>query len=668
MHIPDGYLSPSTCAVMYGGAIPFWYLAVRRAKRQLSARFIPLLSVFAAFAFVVMMFNVPLPGGTTGHAVGVGIAAIALGPWGAIIAISVALFIQALFFGDGGITTFGANSFNMAIAGSLVAYASYRLIAGRASAGSRRRIVGSAIAGYLAINVSALLASIEFGVQPMLFKDASGAPLYAPYPLSISVPAMMIGHLAFGGLAELILTAGVVAYLDRTFPALLGAGAASSMNTSRNTSADEPEGALATNRAAARMWVIVSVLLVLTPLGLLAAGSAWGEWSPGDFSDPASRAEISAESRDQAPPVDAPQGMLKLSRIWTAPISHYAPAFMKSASFGYVLSAMMGCGLILLASLSISAAAKQRKSTRVSATASTSLNRNSVSHPSSQEISTIVPGKRKRVRGFVERTADGILQAFEYSVQAESVANRNGLLQRIDPRIKVIGMFGLIIVTAMSRNLGTIACILLLALAASVLSSIPVGVLATRIWIAAFLFTGVIMLPSIFITQGQVIGRVPLLGWPITAQGTRAAIYMLLRVETAATIAGLLVLSTEWPHLMKALRVMGVPALLVAVLSMSYRYSFLMLRTAREMFEARRSRLIGSLEGRERRRFAASSAGVLLAKTVGLGNEVYLAMVSRGFQGEAYTLDEFEIRGRDWTALIVFAAIGGLAIWFGQKG
>jgi len=161
---------------------------------------------------------------------------------------------------------------------------------------------------------------------------------------------------------------------------------------------------------------------------------------------------------------------------------------------------------------------------------------------------------------------------------------------------------------------------------------------------------------------------VPLLGWPITEQGTRSAVYMLLRVETAATIAGLLVLSTEWPHLLKALRVMGVPALLVTVLSMSYRYSFLMLRTAREMFEARRSRLIGSLEGPERRRFAASSVGVLLAKTVGLGNEVYLAMVSRGFQGEAHILDEFEIRGRDWTALIVFAAIGGLAIWFGQKG
>jgi cobalt/nickel transport system permease protein len=341
---------------------------------------------------------------------------------------------------------------------------------------------------------------------------------------------------------------------------------------------------------------------------------------------------------------------------------------MKSAGFGYLLSAMMGCGLILLASVSISALAKQRKPRRVHARAPAILNGNSGSRAATRELSPIVPRRRKRARGFVERTADSILQAFEYSIQAETVANKNGLLQRIDPRIKVVGVFGLIVATAMSRNPGTIAGVLILAVGAAVLSGIPVGALATRVWIAAFLFTGAIMLPSIFMIQGQVIGHLPLLGWPITAQGTRAAILMLLRVETAATIAALLVLSTDWPHLLKALRVMGVPSLVVAVLSMSYRYSFLMLRTAREMFEARRSRLIGSLDGPERRRFAASSAGVLLAKTVGLGNDVYLAMVSRGFQGEAYTLDEFEVRGRDWTALIVFAAITVLAIWFGGRG
>src|SRR5215217_554246 len=175
MHIPDGYLSPETCVTLYMASAPFWYTAVRRVQRLLNTRLVPLLAVFSAFSFVIMMFNLPLPGGTTGHAVGMGIAAIVLGPWGSMLAVSVALLIQALFFGDGGVTAFGANCFNMAIVGSLVAYWVYRTIAGRSAITSGRRVVAAALAGYLAINVAALLAAIEFGIQPALFTDAAGA-------------------------------------------------------------------------------------------------------------------------------------------------------------------------------------------------------------------------------------------------------------------------------------------------------------------------------------------------------------------------------------------------------------------------------------------------------------------------------------------------------------
>src|ERR1700742_826456 len=139
MHIPDGYLSPATCAALYGGAARFWYVALRRVRNALHTRLVPLLALFSAFSFVIMMFNLPLPGGTTGHAVGVGVAAVVLGPWAAMLAISMALFIQAIFFGDGGVTAFGANCFNMAIVGSLVAHGSYRLAAGGSSISSPRR-------------------------------------------------------------------------------------------------------------------------------------------------------------------------------------------------------------------------------------------------------------------------------------------------------------------------------------------------------------------------------------------------------------------------------------------------------------------------------------------------------------------------------------------------
>src|SRR3977135_4128974 len=131
MHIPDGYLSPSTCAAFYAGSAPFWYLPRERVKVASHTRLVRLISLFSAFCFIIMMFNLPLPGGTTGHAVGVGIAAIVLGPWGSMLAISIRLVLQAIFFGDGGITTIGANCFNMAVAGSLVAFAIYRIVSGR---------------------------------------------------------------------------------------------------------------------------------------------------------------------------------------------------------------------------------------------------------------------------------------------------------------------------------------------------------------------------------------------------------------------------------------------------------------------------------------------------------------------------------------------------------
>ena len=140
MHIPDGYLSPTTCALGYAMAAPFWHVALARVKRLLQTRLVPLLAAVSAFSFVVMMFNLPIPGGTTAHAVGMAVAAIVLGPWAAILAISIALMIQALFFGDGGITAYGVNCVNMAIIGSLVAYAVYQAIAGRAPIASSRRI------------------------------------------------------------------------------------------------------------------------------------------------------------------------------------------------------------------------------------------------------------------------------------------------------------------------------------------------------------------------------------------------------------------------------------------------------------------------------------------------------------------------------------------------
>jgi cobalt/nickel transport system permease protein len=356
MHIPDGYLSPSTCAVIYATAVPFWYVALQRVKRLLNTRMVPLIAVFSAFSFVIMMFNLPLPGGTTGHAVGLGIATVILGPWAAMLTVSIALLIQAVFFGDGGITAFGANCFNMAIVGSGVAYGVYRLLAGRAAMTASRRAVAAAVAGYVAINVSALLAAIEFGIQPGLFHDATGMPLYAPYPLHIAVPAMMLGHLTFAGAAEGVITGGLVAYLQRSDVSLLTHTAPGAPTRGEGVS----DGGW---RATRRLWLGMALLMVLTPLGLLATATAWGEWSASDFADPAQRQQIEVVSGNQVLPTRAaPRGLARLASIWTAPIPAYAPRFMRSAMFGYMMSALLGTGLIILTFLGIGWIATRRRS------------------------------------------------------------------------------------------------------------------------------------------------------------------------------------------------------------------------------------------------------------------------------------------------------------------
>jgi cobalt/nickel transport system permease protein len=339
VHIPDGYLSPSTCAVLYAASAPFWAAAIRRVRDLFSDRYVPLISLSAAFSFVIMMFNLPLPGGTTGHAIGVSIAAITLGPWGAMLAVSVALGIQALLFGDGGILALGANCFNIAIAGSIVAHLVYRLLSGRAEIGARRRVFAAAAAGYLAINVAAVLTALELGIQPALFRDASGMPLYAPYPVGIALPAMMLGHITFAGFAEAILSAGIVAWLQKARPSLL--------RTARSDSLDR----VSAWRTLRPLWIGLAALLVLTPLGLIATATAWGEWGVEDFLHPGARQEIAAASLDAPLPEKVPEGLRRWSSLWSAPIPDYAPAALRSERAGYALSGMLGVGIILSLSL-----------------------------------------------------------------------------------------------------------------------------------------------------------------------------------------------------------------------------------------------------------------------------------------------------------------------------
>jgi cobalt/nickel transport system permease protein len=174
MHIPDGYLGPQTYAVLDAAIVPAWAIAAVKVKKTLKAKQVPLMALGAAFSFVIMMFNVPVIGGSTGHAVGAALIAILLGPWAAFISVSIALVIQALLFGDGGITAIGANCINMALIMPFVGFYVYRLVTGDAPT-KRRMIVASGIAAYISLVVGAIAAGIEFGLQPLLAHTATGA-------------------------------------------------------------------------------------------------------------------------------------------------------------------------------------------------------------------------------------------------------------------------------------------------------------------------------------------------------------------------------------------------------------------------------------------------------------------------------------------------------------
>ncbi|KAF0144637.1 MAG: cobalt/nickel transport system permease protein [Nitrospirae bacterium] len=237
MHIPDGYLGPYTYGGLWAAIVPIWIYASGKIKETLKASQVPFLALSAAFSFVIMLFNVPIPGGTTGHATGATLIAILIGPWAAIIAVSIALIIQSFMFGDGGITAIGANCFNIAFADVLVGYGIYRLVAGvrgqspqatRRGGGSgvisTRHLIGAGAGAYIGINLAAFLTAFELGIQTVLHVGTDGRPLYSPFPLAVTIPAIMIEHAVLFGIVEAVITIFVLIYLRKSHPDLIGRG------------------------------------------------------------------------------------------------------------------------------------------------------------------------------------------------------------------------------------------------------------------------------------------------------------------------------------------------------------------------------------------------------------------------------------------------------------
>ncbi len=408
MHIPDGYLSPLFSLGTGVVTVPIWGLAGRRVQAVLNNRTVPLLSIFAALSFTIMMFNVPVPGGTTAHGVGGTLIAIVLGPWAAIIGVSLALILQALFFGDGGILAIFTNCLNMGIILPFVGYWTYKLIAGRAPLLSSRRVWAAGIGSYVGITVAALAVGLELGLQPVLFHDVAGHALYSPYGFGEALPAMLLAHMFGASIVESIITALGVAYLQKQHPEYLtgmrtvaGADIAEGQAISRPIWQIVVGGALVgvivlalgglitgggdvghlfgadwsqVNWAdVATMLLIVGVIAailiplvrfvlpqrlkgigtaftaiaVLAPLGLIAPGFAYGEGSPDDVKKAFGY---------------VPKGLQDMSGFFSAPLAGYnvplpffndANAALWQTAIGYEISGIIGILVLALATLGL---------------------------------------------------------------------------------------------------------------------------------------------------------------------------------------------------------------------------------------------------------------------------------------------------------------------------
>lgn len=191
MHIPDGYISPETAIATYAVAVPLWIYGFKKLKEKLSEETLPTLAALSALSFIIMMFNIPIPGGTSAHAVGAVAIAILFGPWVGFVSISLVLLIQAVVFGDGGLSAWAVNSLSMGFIGSFVGYYVFKLLKDKTK-------YAPFIAGYIGIVCSALFVGIVLGIQPIFWHQSNGHPLYFPFGLKVAIPAMLGAHLIIG--------------------------------------------------------------------------------------------------------------------------------------------------------------------------------------------------------------------------------------------------------------------------------------------------------------------------------------------------------------------------------------------------------------------------------------------------------------------------------------
>jgi cobalt/nickel transport system permease protein len=284
--------------------------------------------------------------------------------------------------------------------------------------------------------------------------------------------------------------------------------------------------------------------------------------------------------------------------------------------------------------------------------------------------------------GFLDKTLLSVANTAQHSLFSETYAVERGLLQGLDVRIKLITFLFIVVIISLVHRVESLWLLYGASLVLALFSRIPLGFFMKRVWLFVPLFSAAIVLPALLniVTPGDPLWvlvkfdrtyRWGACSLPaeiaVTRQGLWGAVTFVSRVATSVSFAVLFTLTTRWSRVFSGLRSLFVPRIFVVTLSMTERYIVVFLRLIQDMYRARKSRTIRPFAPAIERDWTTSRIGVTFKKSIDMSEDIYKAMLSRGFQGEFQSLDRFHISPRDtaWTAAVLL--VGGMLILI-EKG
>jgi len=271
---------------------------------------------------------------------------------------------------------------------------------------------------------------------------------------------------------------------------------------------------------------------------------------------------------------------------------------------------------------------------------------------------------------FLDKTLLAVAQVAERSFFSEEHARMQGLLQSLDVRVKLLTFLFLLILVSFLHAPLSLWCLSGVAIVLALASRIPPGIFLARVWLFVPLVSAAIVLPALLniVTPGEPLWVVVTLdrsySWgpyllpqeiAVTRQGLWGSIIFISRVGASLSFAVLLTMTTRWSDIFAGLRALLVPRIFVMTLSMTHRYLFVLLRLIQDMYRARKSRTVHALSAADERGWVASRIGVIFRRSIEMSNDIYLAMLSRGYHGDIIALERFRTTAVDhiWLAAVI---------------